>query len=927
MPRTQKKRKQRQNKPLKFVIPPNHDWRTTDEDERNRRKLRAQNESVKITNLTPEHPIYSNFHIQSESGMAYEVEIRHLKEELYGCSCIDFQSNGLGTCKHVESVLIHLRKRGKRKLKEATEAGPTRTDIEVDLAQDTLRIKPNGNRIPATIRRLFDTEGFLSQGTPEDAMQIIKRSIRRGARLRTSMEIESWQKSRRHREEAKNDRHDYEQRVHKGEWPAHETKVPLYPYQREGMLHLAFTERALLADEMGLGKTIQAIAACALLHRTGKAQRVLVVTPASLKSEWEEQIQQFTSLPFETVYGTSKNRLRSYDSPKFFTIVNYEQMRTDALDVNNRLRPDIVILDEAQRIKNWTTKTAQSIKRLQSRYAFVLTGTPIENRIDELHSIMGFVNPSILGPLFRFNRDYYVLNENGRPEGYRNLEDLHQRIASTMIRRRKSDVETELPKRVDHNRFVTLTKGQSENYIDHKRIAQKLLAIARKRPLRKEEMEILQIKLAMMRMTCDTNFILDRKDSKCPKLKEIEQILEDAAENDAKVIVFSEWERMLTLVRELCRHLKIGFAWHTGKVPQKKRRNEINAFKEDPECRVFLSTDSGSTGLNLQNASIVINCDLPWNPAKLEQRIARAWRKHQTNPVTIYNLIASGTIEQEMLGTLATKQALADGVLDGSGNLNEIKLVSGQQALVNRLQQLISPQAPDKSSPIPQPQFPSDPALTFGHQLAQELGEALIQCEERFPQERTHTVIVVTVVDPPRYQKIIEEKFSALFSKDPAHGRDSYQLEIIDPSTSETLARLERAGLVTPTTRSSRPLTPKDENIPAPITLSAEEKAAIDQTLELAQRKLKTANVLINAELEEEARPALLQAILQIGRFHAISNRIPETDRMEELLVSPFAQHWGSTLNLIVEFESNESASTKNAYEALLSLLNESVKK
>ena len=160
------------------------------------------------------------------------------------------------------------------------------------------------------------------------------------------------------------------------------------------MLHLAFTERALLADEMGLGKTIQAIAACALLHRLGQARRALVVTPASLKTEWEEQIRRFTSLDYQLVFGGKSRRLKAFEknsSTPFFTIVNYEQMVADALDVNARLAPDIVVLDEAQRIKNWNTKTAQAVKRLRSRYAFVLTGTPIENRIDELQSLMDFL--------------------------------------------------------------------------------------------------------------------------------------------------------------------------------------------------------------------------------------------------------------------------------------------------------------------------------------------------------------------------------------------------------------------------------------------------------------------------------------------------------------------------------------------------------
>src|SRR5207247_3438796 len=139
--------------------------------------------------------------------------------------------------------------------------------------------------------------------------------------------------------------------------------------------------------------------------------------------------------------GGRSQRLRAYGlvrNEPFFTIVNYEQMLGDALDVNAHLRPDIVVLDEAQRIKNWGTKTAQAVKRLRSRYAFVLTGTPIENRIDELHSLIDFLNPSALGPLFRFNRDFYELDDRGRPSGYRNLDQLHARTKPYLVPRRKA---------------------------------------------------------------------------------------------------------------------------------------------------------------------------------------------------------------------------------------------------------------------------------------------------------------------------------------------------------------------------------------------------------------------------------------------------------------------------------------------------------
>ena len=139
---------------------------------------------------------------------------------------------------------------------------------------------------------------------------------------------------------------------------------PLLPYQREGMLHLAFGERALLADDMGLGKTIQAIAAAELLRRLNGVARVLVVCPASLKGEWQEQIARFSGAATLLVTGPRHARLAEYARPEFFTVVNYEQVVIDAAEINRILKPDIVILDEAQRIKNWQTKTARAVKSL-----------------------------------------------------------------------------------------------------------------------------------------------------------------------------------------------------------------------------------------------------------------------------------------------------------------------------------------------------------------------------------------------------------------------------------------------------------------------------------------------------------------------------------------------------------------------------------
>ena len=168
-----------------------------------------------------------------------------------------------------------------------------------------------------------------------------------------------------------------------------------------------------------------------------------------------------------------------------------------------------------------------------------------------------------------------------------------------------------------------------------------------------------------MRMVCDTPAILDGERHECPKLDEVERLLPELlTDPQRKILIFSEWVRMLELVRECAVAVGVEFAWHTGSVPQVRRRAEIHRFREDPECRLFLSSESGGVGLNLQAADTVINLDLPWNPARLEQRIARAWRKHQTRPVTVINLVSEKTIEHRMLGLLNAKRVLAEAVLD-----------------------------------------------------------------------------------------------------------------------------------------------------------------------------------------------------------------------------------------------------------------------
>jgi superfamily II DNA or RNA helicase len=900
-------------------LPSIHNWKTTDEEEIAKRRYRAKEEALKVRNLDSRFPIFSNFSVKSGSGLTYSVEIRSIVRRQFSCNCVDFRINSLGTCKHIEATLLYLEARFNRVFQLARKNDKGRLDIIPDLASEKLRIEGACRALPSPLAALIDRSGTVRLEDAEEALALLQKA--RIPSLRISQEVGSWLEARRRVQERKHALRNYEEKVRSGEWPAHETLAPLYPYQREGMLHLAFNERALLADEMGLGKTIQAIAACALLHRLGKAERALVVAPASLKTEWEEQIQRFTELPYQLIYGQRGKRLRLYASAPFFTIVNYEQMLADALDVNQHLQPDIIILDEAQRIKNWGTKTAQAIKRLQSRYAFVLTGTPIENRIDDIHSLMSFIDPSVLGPLFRFNREFYDLDDRGRPVGYRNLERLHERIKPFLLRRRKAEVETELPDRTDQKYFVALNAAQKSNYESHEGQVARLVSIAKRRPLSKQESEKLQRELAMMRMICDTNYILDPEDRTCPKLAEIEKILEECRNNgDVKVIVFSEWARMLELVKELCEKLQIGYAWHTGSVPQRRRRAEIQLFKSDPDCRVFLSTDSGSTGLNLQNASVVVNCDLPWNPARLEQRIARAWRKHQMKPVTVIHLVSENTIEQRMLETLSVKQALADGILDMRGDLKSISFRGGKQAFLSRLEQLMS------STPKPAPAIarkkplPVDRALAFSQIARSILGSACLRCEERYPMEGSHSVIVIVVDrDAPACREKLLESYEEFFGKEVSDPLAPVTLEVIDRSADEAMSRLAAAGLLSLNARAIRDLVNPSEN--SNPTLTEAERLAAQEHRRQASRKLKMAALLAGGGLLEEERESLLQAAACFSKALAVENRIAEPKSLEEALRPPYALFWGDSFSVVRNYAGDPSSASAPAAAALRSLV------
>jgi len=869
------KKKARKSKAVQKRIPKRTGFPTDEESVAFRRKNAAE-ERARVARIDMLDDFHGLFEVASSQWeQPYRVEIRSLTGPLNSCPCQDHRMNRLGTCKHIERTLQFIQHRRKRAFAQAANNGSPVYEIFIDTRQPQPRLRlqrPTAQRpaIEKCLAPLFDDAG-VALGKDSDTWAVVERAVAElSTRSRRSVRISEhagyWLDRERFSMALDDLRQHFDRDVAAGKRTDNPVALPLYPYQKTGMAHLAFTGRALLADEMGLGKTVQAIAASELLRSFGRVNRVLIVCPASLKAEWEEQIAHFTGISAKPVFGSRAVRLRTYAEDHLFSICNYEQVRNDVDDLNRLLVPDLVILDEAQRIKNWPTKTAKTIKRLQSPYAFVLTGTPLENRIEELYSLVEFIDPHVFGSLFRFQRAFMEITDDHevRPK---DLDQLHRTASSVMLRRRKSDVEDALPERTEKHFFVSMTREQRARYAEVEYEVAMLVAIMKRRPLRKSEQERLQILLGCMRMICDTPYILDQECRDCPKLDELEDILDDVLGDDpeAKVIVFSEWVRMLDLVKELLDAKKIGYAEHTGKIPQQKRREQIRRFKQNADCRVFLSSESGGTGLNLQVANIVINLDLPWNPAKLEQRIARAWRKHQTRSVRVINLVAENSIESAMLDKLAYKSALADTVLDGEAFKERPRGESGRQAFAARVNELLGgePATRARSGAEERP-------VTLKEELTARHADIILGIEQN---AKTGGTVVVS-----RPGVDVEHlRDAAVAAGTPA--------EIITPEVHSLLLRLQEMGVLTlssdlDTLHASEGYTPLPSKKPKPPKLHL---SAARKLWAAAETERRAVDALMGVGLTEQAFPHL-SSVLQAGRKAVVVlHRGPESDVHGEL--------------------------------------------
>ncbi len=662
-----------------------------------------------------------------EGALVYDVRLAAGKPFRGSCDCADFLRGSLGLCKHLLTVVADLagNNRAWRAVVGAPAAPLPRIVWEAATAAtgrvdplDAFGLTPPGGRgrPPAgSLVRLFRPAkagpwrlATSHTGAPEARMRLVRAlqdhvgaagaSADPAAVVVLAEERARLERIARLRAAAP--------RI---EGALGRTKRRLYSYQKTGVARFFTEGRLVLADDMGLGKTTQAIAAAGALFDSGLVRRGLFVVPASLKPQWEREWHAVSDTPLRVVDGNATDRRAMYQSTRRgFLVTNYEQVVRD-FDAIWAWAPDMVVLDEAQRIKNWATKTALTIKRLRPLYRLVLTGTPMENRIEELASIVEWVDDRALEPKWRLV-PWHSAYADGKREviGARNLDTLRARLAPVLLRRVRAEVLAQLPSRQDTTVPVDLSAEQRTAHDDLLQPIAVLAGKARRRPLTPPEFLKLMTLLATQRMIANGMAQLNFESTwptirgraptpplieslSSPKLLELRELVSSLViTQKRKVVVFSQWRRMLDLaawaVSDLLATDGLRALFFTGHERGRRRTQNLVDFHDDPTAAMLFLSDAGGVGLNLQKAAnACINLELPWNPAVLEQRIGRIHRIGQKRPIDVYNLVSRACIEERIASLVSDKRALFKGLFEGTTDQLRFDRSSALFAVLERI--------------------------------------------------------------------------------------------------------------------------------------------------------------------------------------------------------------------------------------------------
>ncbi|MCD6527110.1 MAG: DEAD/DEAH box helicase [Desulfuromonas sp.] len=462
----------------------------------------------------------------------------------------------------------------------------------------------------------------------------------------------------------------------------------LRDYQLQGLAWLQFLREyqfnGILADDMGLGKTIQTLAHLLIEKESGRMQSpVLIVAPTSVLSNWQREAQRFTpELRVQILHGPQRSDYFSRRDEFDLLITSYALLNRDA-EHHQQFEYHALILDEAQAIKNPRAKAALAAASVPANHRLCLTGTPVENHLGELWSLFHFLMPGFLGPQKRFNQLFRKpIEQQGNKV---RQQELQRRLLPFILRRDKQQVAKELPPKTTMVSTIELGAAQSRLYETvRSAMSKKVRKLLEQKGLKNSHIEILDALLKLRQVCCDPRLVKlsSAKNVKgSAKLERLLEMIEPLIEDGRKILLFSQFTSMLSLIEDELKARDIDYTKLTGRT---RKRDEAIARFQDGDVPLFLiSLKAGGTGLNLTAADTVIHYDPWWNPAVENQATDRAYRIGQDKPVFVYKMIAQGTVEEKIVQMQEKKQQLADGVYaeDGEDGKNEVSRLSGGDLL------------------------------------------------------------------------------------------------------------------------------------------------------------------------------------------------------------------------------------------------------
>ncbi len=643
--------------------------------------------------------IYGEHLLTNEKGRHYHITFRDRKRKHGYCSCPDYRTNKLGTCKHL--IFAFDKITAEKDLSDAQL--PDYPFIEVYLNPFRgYKIswfhpdKPSGE-VAELLYRYFGNKNFIDDEQSEGFIGFINNAAKYKQIL---IRPEVPEKVGKLSEASSLTHLKTESKI-----SFTDLNAELLPFQKEGIKFATFKMGAVIADEMGLGKNIQAICTALLKKQLFGFRHTLVVCPASMIDQWVTNIEQFPNekvLNLNNTFDEVKN-LNTTDRP-LFRIISYEDLIRD-FEVIRNFPPDLLILDEAQRIVNYESLTFSVLKSIRRKHVLALTGTTIESRLIDLYSLMLLVDPGLLTPLWEFSYQHCYFDED-RPNkinGFYDLDKLNKKLEEVLIQRKKYEVIDDLPSLSQFNIPVKMHPIQQKL---HRSFALAAFDQVNKNLISSYDMQQLSGFIRNLRMVCSSTYLTDNTTNYSPKLEELDHILNGKLGikyTNRKIVILTEWKRMQNIIAKMLESNKIHFIEITEDTTAKNKQIFLKQFDEDNQCKIMLTTEETALGLDLKITDTLINFDTPVSNMQKNNRLGIVDPiRHRAAKLTIINLMVENSIETWSLHAADFLRGQLDQIFSPYDLKTPFEILPGnletlKKALINLVEKPLAAK-PDKAS-------------------------------------------------------------------------------------------------------------------------------------------------------------------------------------------------------------------------------------